>query len=134
MWDRTVAVLSHFFFFLLWQHEVEDNGDEEHQCYAVLCEDGADELGEGVEDGRDGGEAEAYGERKAHDDHVALGESAACHHAETGKDDASEHHYGAAAENRLGNGGENCANGWDKAAENENYGTSGNGKTVDDSG
>ena len=96
-----------------------------------MGEDGADKLGEDVEDGGNGGEAEANGKRKTHDDHVALGEAAACHHAETGEDDASEHHNGAAAKYSLGNGGEDCANGWNKAAENENCGSGGNGEAID---
>ena len=95
--------LFFFFFLLLWQHEVEDNGDEEDEGNAVLGEDGADELGEDVEDGWHGGEAEANGKRETDDDHVALGETATSHHAKTGKYNTSEHQKGATPENALGN-------------------------------
>ena len=137
-WYNALSPVLHglffFFFLLLWQHEVEDNGDEEDEGNAVLGEDGADELGEDVEDGWHGGEAEANGKRETDDDHVALGETAARHHAKAGKDNASEHHYGAAAENGLRNGGENGTNGWHKAAENKDNGSCGNGKAVDNLG
>ena len=126
-WMHAVGLLH----FLLWQEQVEHHGEQEHHGHAVFGKHGAHYLGEDVEHTGGLGEAEANAERETHDNHVALRESRTRHHAESGEEDAAEHHYGAAAEHGLRYGGEHIAHGGEYAADNHHHGTHANGEAVD---
>ena len=95
----------------LRKDEVEQNGEHEHYCDAVLGEDGLDDVREYVEHLGGGGESEADAEREAGDDHVTVAETALGHHPESGEEDASEHHDRASAKHGLRDGGECEADG-----------------------
>lgn len=117
---------------LLGQYKIEYYGEEEHHCYAVFCEDGADNLGEDGEHAGGLGEAKTDAERQTYYHHVALREACTRHHAESGEENATEHHDGATAENGLRDGSEGVSNYWEHATENHNNSSDGNGEAVYD--
>ena len=117
---------------LLGQYKIEYYGEEEHHCYAVFGEDCADNLGEDGEHAGGLGEAKTDAERQTYYHHVALREASTSHHAESGEENATEHHDGATAQYCLWNGGEGVSNYWEHATENHNDGSDGNGEAVYD--
>ena len=119
-------------FFLFRKNKIEQNGKKEDYSNAVLGKDCLDNLGE---DGKEAcclSEAQADTERKADDNHVALREARLCQHAEASEEDAAEHHDGAAAKHRLGNGGKYGANGREQTSDDHDGGSDGDGRAVDD--
>lgn len=128
----SIYLLLLFHQILLGQYKIKYYGEEEHHCYAVFGEDGADNL---REDGEHAGglcEAKTDAERQTYYNHVALREACTCHHAESGEENATEHHDGATAENGLRNGGEGMTDSREHATENHNNGSNGDGKAVYD--
>ena len=87
----------------LWQEQIEHYCKEEYYGYAVVGKDGTNNLGEDVEHACGLGETKTYAERKTHDDHIALRESATSHHAEACIENAAKHHYGASTKYSLRN-------------------------------
>lgn len=94
----TIELFCFVFFFLFREDEVEDNCDDEYDCYAVFGEDVFDQFGEDFEDGRGLGEADADADCKGGDGDVTCAISAASNHLHAGKYNRAEHHQGASAE------------------------------------
>ena len=64
------------------------------------------------------GEAQAYGEGEGGDAHVSLGIAAVPQHTDAADYDGAEHHECAAAEDGVGQGGQDDAQGGDEACQN----------------
>lgn len=103
---------------LLREQQVEKYSEEEHNSDAVLCEHRAHNLGEYLEHLGSLREAEAHAERETHDNHVALREARASHHAETSIKNTAEHHDGAAAEHSLRNSSKRMTHNGEHTADN----------------
>ena len=118
-------------FLLLGQEQIEHYCQQEYHSHTVVGKYRTHNLGEDVEHVCGLGETESHAQREAHDNHVALRESGAGHHAETGKEDAAKHHDGAASKYGLGYGGKHIAYSWEYAAHNHYHGTHAYREAVD---
>ena len=99
----SIVVICYLLQIFLWQEQIEHYCKEEDYGYAVVGKDGTNNLGEDVEHACGLGETKTYAERKTHDDHIALRESATSHHAEACIENAAKHHYGASSKYSLRN-------------------------------
>ena len=99
----SIVVICYLLQIFLWQEQIENYCKEEDYGYAVVGKDGTNNLGEDVEHACGLGETKTYAERKTHDDHIALRESATSHHAKAGIQNATKHHYGASTKYSLRN-------------------------------
>lgn len=104
-----IELFCFVFFFLFREDEVEDNGDNEYDCYAVFSEDVFDQFGEDFEDGRGLGEADADADCEGGDGDVACAISAAGNHLYAGKYNRAEHHQGTSAKYGFRQRGEQYA-------------------------
>ena len=112
--------------------QVQKEGDQEDDGDAVFREDRLNQGRENLEDGRGLRETDADGQGQGGDAHVAGRKAAVAEHADAADDDGAEHHEGAAVKDRVGQRGQNDAQGGNQASQDHEDGAARDGLPVDD--
>ena len=112
-------------------NQIHNNCCQENNCNTVLSEDGANDVGENIEHLRDLSEAQTDTQGQCSNGNITLAEATGTDHLQSGNNDITEHHDGAAAQNGLGQGGQDGTEGREEAGQDHNACTGGDGIAVD---